>query len=64
MTHAPQVPSTAECHPIQITTIQLNNDNFLCLSQSVRMYIQGRGKINYLTGDTPAPNSADLTYST
>ena len=28
------------------------------------MYIQGRGKIGYLTGDTKAPNSNNATYAT
>ena len=37
---------------------------FLRWSQSVRMYIRGRGKIGYLTGDTKAPDLKDATYTT
>ncbi|KAL5768068.1 hypothetical protein ACOSQ2_014851 [Xanthoceras sorbifolium] len=51
-------------HPVQITTIHLNGDNFLRWSQSVRMYIRGRGKIGYLTGETKKPNLEDPTYAT
>ncbi|XP_074364949.1 uncharacterized protein LOC141705998 [Apium graveolens] len=59
-THQPHV----ESYPVQITSIRLNGDNFVRWSQSVRMYIRGRGKIGYLTGETKKPASTDLTYST
>ncbi|KAL5840806.1 hypothetical protein ACOSQ4_013414 [Xanthoceras sorbifolium] len=51
-------------HPVQITTIRLNGDNFLRWSQSVRMYIRGREKIGYLTGETKKPNPKDPAYAT
>ncbi|KAG8368821.1 hypothetical protein BUALT_Bualt15G0086600 [Buddleja alternifolia] len=53
----------SESHPIQITTIQLNGDNFLRWSQSVRMYIRGRGKIGYLTGESKRPDVEDPAYA-
>ena len=53
-----------ESHPVQITTISLNGDNFLRWSQLVRMYLRGRGKIGYLTGDNVAPASEDPLYTT
>ena len=54
---------TSESHSIQITTIKLNGENFMHWSQSVRMYICGRGKIGYLTGEKePAPK--DSIYPT
>ncbi|XP_074346526.1 uncharacterized protein LOC141685315 [Apium graveolens] len=55
---------TTESHSIQITTIRLNGENFQRWSQSVRMYIRGRGKIGYLTGDKKEPDAKDATYST
>ena len=45
---------TNEPHSIQITTIKLNGANFLHWSQSVQMYIRGRGKMGYLTGSNKA----------
>ena len=53
-----------ESHPVQITTVRLNGDNFLRWSQSVRMYLRGRGKIGYLTGDKVALASEDPLYTT
>ncbi|KAJ9697393.1 hypothetical protein PVL29_009284 [Vitis rotundifolia] len=56
-------PITSESHSIQITTIRLNSDNFLRMSQSVRMYIRGRGKMGYLTGEKKAPAVDDPNYA-
>lgn len=42
---------TSESHSVQITTICLNENNFLRWSQSGRMYIKGRRKIGYLNSD-------------
>ncbi|KAJ9700568.1 hypothetical protein PVL29_006057 [Vitis rotundifolia] len=56
-------PTTSESHSIQITTIRLNGDNFLRWSQSVRMYIRGRGKMGYLTGEKKAPAVDDPNYA-
>ena len=56
-------PTTLESHSVQITTICLNGDNFLRWSQSVRMYIRGRGKMGYLTGEKKAPAVDDPNYA-
>ncbi|KAA8530019.1 hypothetical protein F0562_034553 [Nyssa sinensis] len=53
-----------ESHSIQITTIHLNGDNFLQWSQSVRMYIHGREKMGYLTGEKIALAKDDPAYAT
>ncbi|KAI3446825.1 hypothetical protein Pfo_003490 [Paulownia fortunei] len=56
--------SSSHSHSVQITTIRLNENNFLRWSQSVRMYIKGRGKIGYLTGDTIELSKTDSSYAT
>ncbi|RVW64704.1 Retrovirus-related Pol polyprotein from transposon RE1 [Vitis vinifera] len=56
-------PTTSKSHSIQITTIRLNGDNFLRWSQSVRMYIRGRGKMGYLTREKKAPAVDDPNYA-
>ncbi|RVW91335.1 hypothetical protein CK203_035411 [Vitis vinifera] len=56
-------PTTLESHSVQITTIHLNGDNFLRWFQSVRMYIRGRGKMGYLTGEKKAPAVDDPNYA-
>ena len=53
--------SNSHSHSIQITTIRLNENNFLRWSQYVRMYNKGRGKIGYLIGDTKEPTKMDLS---
>ncbi|KAL5857493.1 hypothetical protein ACOSQ3_004951 [Xanthoceras sorbifolium] len=50
-------------HPVKITTIKLNGDNFLHWSLSVQMYIRGRGKLGYLTGDKAEPPASDAQYT-
>lgn len=54
--------SHSESHSVRITTIRLNEGNFQRWSQSVRMYIRGRGKIGYLTGDVKALEISDPSY--
>lgn len=56
--------TSAENHPIQITTIQLNGDNFLQWSQSVRMYIRGWGKIGYITREIQKTGEKNPAFST
>ena len=56
--------SISDSHSIQITSIRLNGDNFLHWSQSVRMYIRGKGKIGYLTGDKKEPTVDDPAHAT
>jgi len=59
----PHVPAH-DSHSVQITTIRLNGENFLRWSQSVRMYIRGRGKIGYLTGEKKEPALEDPSHPT
>ena len=56
--------SNSHSHSVQITTIRLNENNFLRWSQSVQMYIKGRGKIGYLTDNTKEPTKMDHSYAT
>ncbi|XP_073126194.1 uncharacterized protein [Henckelia pumila] len=51
-------------HSVQITTIRLNGENFMRWSQSARMYIRGRGKIGYLTGEKKEPKPDESSYAT
>lgn len=57
------ISNHSNSHSVQITTIRLNGDNLLRLSQSVRMYIRGQGKIGYITGEKKAPSDKDPLYS-
>src|ERR1044072_5805598 len=52
-----------ESHSVQITTFRLNGSNFFRWYQSVQLYIRGRGKLGYLTGEQPEPNPADPQYA-
>ena len=56
--------SNSHSHSVQITTICLNENNFLKWSQFVQMYIRGRGKIGYLTDNTKEPTKMDHSYAT
>ena len=56
-------PIITDSSKISPTTIHLNGDNFLRWSQSVRMYIRGRGKMGYLTGEKKAPAVDDPIYA-
>ena len=56
--------SNSHSHSIQITTDRLNENSFLKWSQSVWMYIRGRGKIGYLTSDTKEPTKTNPSYAT
>lgn len=48
-----------DSHSIQITSFRLNGSNYFRWSQSVQMYIRGKGKMGYLTGDRKEPNAND-----
>lgn len=41
---------------------KLSGQNYLQWSQSVLMYVYGRGKDDYLTGDIKTPEESDATY--
>ncbi|TXG60243.1 hypothetical protein EZV62_014816 [Acer yangbiense] len=59
----PLNPPSSDHHPVKITNIKLNGDNFLRWSLSVQMYIRGRGKIGYLTGDEVEPAATDAQHA-
>ncbi|KAL3721854.1 hypothetical protein ACJRO7_034230 [Eucalyptus globulus] len=45
---------------VQITTIKLNgSSNYLLWAQAVKVYINAKGKLHYLTTDPPNENSRD-----
>ncbi|QHN83700.1 uncharacterized protein DS421_20g706960 [Arachis hypogaea] len=54
---------SGDSHSVQITIFRLNGSNYLRWSQSVQMYIRGRGKIGYLTGERSQPNVTDTQYN-
>ncbi|EXC16348.1 hypothetical protein L484_006555 [Morus notabilis] len=53
---------TSENLSLLITNHKLNGQNYLQWSQSVQMFICGRGKEDYLTGEVPVPEKTDPTY--
>ncbi|KAJ1413354.1 Gag-polypeptide of LTR copia-type [Sesbania bispinosa] len=48
-----------DSHSVQITSFRLNGSNYLRWSQSMQMYIRGRGKLGYLTGERLEPDITD-----
>ncbi|KAI9177655.1 hypothetical protein LWI28_017786 [Acer negundo] len=57
-----QLPSDQQL--VRITNIKLNGNNFIRWSLSIKMYIHGRGKIGYLTGEKAEPDAKDSTHAT
>ena len=49
---------------LQITGHKLNGNNYLQWSQSVLMYICGKGKNDYLTGEVATPKAEDPQFRT
>lgn len=49
----------AESVPLPITGHKLNGNNYLQWSQSIMMYISGKGKDDYLTGEIVSPQAGD-----
>ncbi|KAK2452382.1 putative mitochondrial protein [Trifolium repens] len=47
---------------LPITGHKLNGNNYLQWSQSVLMFVSGKGKDEYLTGETVAPETGDPTF--
>ena len=42
-----------------ITSHKLNGGNYMEWSQSVKLYVQGKGKFGYLTGATAKPKDGE-----
>ena len=49
---------------LSITSHKLNGGNFIEWSQSVKLYVQGKGKFGYLSGSTVQPKKSDVAYAT
>lgn len=47
---------------VQIAIVKLDGTNYLAWSQSAKWSITGRGKWGYISGESNAPNPADLAY--
>lgn len=47
---------------VQITTIQLNGEDFFHWSQSVRMYIRGKGENGYITREKTTLSPTDPSF--
>ena len=57
--------STASAsNAFQLTVHKLNGKNYLEWAQSVKLVIDGKGKLGYLTGETKQPAETDPTYKT
>ena len=50
-----QANSSVNNPSLQITTHKLNGQNFLQWSQSVKLYVKGKGKTDYLDGSIDIP---------
>ena len=55
---------TSDNPSLHITTHKLNGLNFLRWSQSIKLFIRGKGEIGYLTGTTKAPKEDDPSFQT
>ena len=47
---------------LQITLHKLNGRNFLQWSQSVTLFLRGKGRLGYITGETKSPDVSDPSY--
>ena len=47
-----------------ITSHKLNGHNYLPCSQSVMLFIRGKGKADFITGDVETPDKKDKAYKT
>ncbi|KZV18803.1 hypothetical protein F511_37198 [Dorcoceras hygrometricum] len=56
-------PNGLEHSSVHITIHKLNGKNFLEWAQSIKLIIEGRGRLGYLTGDTREPEKGDPKWS-
>ncbi|KZV26926.1 hypothetical protein F511_41261 [Dorcoceras hygrometricum] len=56
-------PNGLENSSVNITIHKLNGKNFLEWAQSIKLIIEGRGRLGYLTGDTREPEKGDPKWS-
>ncbi|KAL4340125.1 hypothetical protein GQ457_08G032140 [Hibiscus cannabinus] len=57
-------PSSNDSPSPVVTCYQLTGDNYLEWSQSVKIFLSGRGRLGYVTGTKEQPTSTAATYST
>ncbi|KAF3771661.1 hypothetical protein EJ110_NYTH59856 [Nymphaea thermarum] len=50
--------------PVHVTSIRLNKDNYLSWSAALEIGITSRGRLQYITGEKPAPAKNDPQWST
>ena len=62
--NAAPTQGTPENSPILITSHKLNGHNYLQWSQSVMMFVCGKGRDDFLTGATAAPKQDDPNFRT
>lgn len=53
---------TKDPFQLQITIVKFNGNNYFMWSKSVLIYIQGKGKDEYLTGEVEIPPKSDPHY--
>ncbi|KAF3794129.1 hypothetical protein EJ110_NYTH08168 [Nymphaea thermarum] len=64
-TNLPNVGSTRTDHvPVQVTTIQLNKENYSRWSAAITMGIAGRGRIAYVNGRKVEPAERSMAWDT
>ncbi|KAF3781997.1 hypothetical protein EJ110_NYTH35379 [Nymphaea thermarum] len=50
--------------PVHVTSIRLNKDNYLSWSATLEIGITNRGRLQYITGEKPAPAKNDPQWAT
>ena len=55
-------PTSGSDNTLQITLHKLNGKNYLEWAQTVRLVIDGKGKLGYLNGEIQTPASTDAKY--
>ena len=58
----PSITPMSETNLAPVTNHKLNGHNYLQWSQSVMMFINGKGRDDYLTGAVVQPNTSDANY--
>ncbi|KAJ9541315.1 hypothetical protein OSB04_027821 [Centaurea solstitialis] len=59
----PKPAASSDNSSLQITLHKLNGKNFLQWSQSVSLFLRGKGRIGYVTSKIPVPATTDPKYS-
>ncbi|KAJ1432328.1 Gag-polypeptide of LTR copia-type, partial [Sesbania bispinosa] len=56
------IPSLTETNILPITGYKLNGQNYIQWARSVRIFLQGKGKEDYITGNAKEPEKEDPTH--